>query len=45
MNTLTVEQLKELLQIQKEFDDRIPTLNYRIVRLRMLLSSLNGLTH
>lgn len=26
-NTLTVEQLKELLQIQKEFDDRIPTLN------------------
>jgi len=27
MNTLTVEQLKELLQIQKEFDDRIPTLN------------------
>ena len=27
MNTLTVEQLKELLQIQKEFDDKIPTLN------------------
>ena len=27
MNTLTVEQLKELLQTQKEFDDRIPTLN------------------
>lgn len=27
MNTLTVDQLKELLQIQKEFDDRIPTLN------------------
>ncbi len=26
-NQLTVEQLKELLQIQKEFDDRIPTLN------------------
>ncbi|PWZ49673.1 dUTPase [Staphylococcus pseudintermedius] len=26
-NTLTVEQLEELLQIQKEFDDRIPTLN------------------
>ncbi|MDK4072049.1 dUTPase [Staphylococcus pseudintermedius] len=26
-NTLTVEQLQELLQIQKEFDDRIPTLN------------------
>lgn len=26
-NTLTVDQLKELLQIQKEFDDRIPTLN------------------
>ncbi|UXV34506.1 dUTPase [Staphylococcus sp. IVB6181] len=26
-NTITVEQLKELLQIQKEFDDRIPTLN------------------
>lgn len=27
MDTLTVDQLKELLQIQKEFDDRIPTLN------------------
>ena len=27
MNTLTVDQLNELLQIQKEFDDRIPTLN------------------
>lgn len=26
-NTLTVEQLQELLKIQKEFDDRIPTLN------------------
>ncbi|EGQ3288453.1 dUTP diphosphatase [Staphylococcus pseudintermedius] len=26
-NTLTVNQLQELLQIQKEFDDRIPTLN------------------
>ncbi|HCD4038088.1 TPA: dUTPase, partial [Staphylococcus aureus] len=26
MNNLTVDQLKELLQIQKEFDDRIPTL-------------------
>ncbi|EKF8758261.1 dUTPase [Staphylococcus pseudintermedius] len=26
-NTLTVEQLQELLQIQKEFDDRIPTKN------------------
>ncbi|EKI4464049.1 dUTPase [Staphylococcus pseudintermedius] len=26
-NTLTVEQLQELLTIQKEFDDRIPTLN------------------
>ncbi|ELH4387775.1 dUTP diphosphatase [Staphylococcus pseudintermedius] len=26
-NTLTVEQLEELLQIQKDFDDRIPTLN------------------
>ncbi|MDT4011514.1 dUTP diphosphatase [Staphylococcus simulans] len=26
-NQITVEQLKELLQIQKEFDDRIPTLN------------------
>lgn len=26
-NTITVDQLKELLQIQKEFDDRIPTLN------------------
>lgn len=26
-NTLTINQLKELLQIQKEFDDRIPTLN------------------
>ncbi|HCU9198149.1 TPA: dUTPase, partial [Staphylococcus aureus] len=23
MNNLTVDQLKELLQIQKEFDDRI----------------------
>ena len=27
MNTLTVEQLQELLQTQREFDDRIPTLN------------------
>ncbi|HDG9297274.1 TPA: dUTPase, partial [Staphylococcus aureus] len=27
MNNLTVDQLKELLQIQKEFDDRIPTRN------------------
>lgn len=27
MNDLTVDQLKELLQIQKEFDSRIPTLN------------------
>ncbi|HGN7097313.1 TPA: dUTP diphosphatase [Staphylococcus aureus] len=26
-NTLTIDQLKELLQIQKEFDSRIPTLN------------------
>lgn len=26
-NTLTVDQLGELLQIQKEFDSRIPTLN------------------
>lgn len=26
-DTLTVDQLQELLQIQKEFDDRIPTLN------------------
>ncbi len=29
MNNLTVDQLKELLQIQKEFDERIPTLNLR----------------
>lgn len=27
MDNLTVDQLKELLQIQKKFDDRIPTLN------------------
>lgn len=26
-NTLTVKQLEELLTIQKEFDDRIPTKN------------------
>lgn len=26
-NTLTIDQLKELLQIQKSFDDRIPTKN------------------
>lgn len=26
-DTLTADQLQELLQIQKEFDDRIPTLN------------------
>ncbi|EYP98991.1 hypothetical protein W245_02689 [Staphylococcus aureus DAR1859] len=26
-NTLTIDQLQELLQIQKDFDDRIPTLN------------------
>ncbi|HDG4663624.1 TPA: dUTPase, partial [Staphylococcus aureus] len=24
-NTLAIDQLQELLQIQKEFDDRIPT--------------------
>lgn len=28
-NTITVDQLKELLQIQKDFDDRIPTLNLK----------------
>ncbi|HHY0197101.1 TPA: dUTP diphosphatase [Staphylococcus aureus] len=28
-NTLTIDQLQELLQIQKKFDDRIPTLNLR----------------
>ncbi len=28
-NTLTIDQLQELLQIQKDFDDRIPTLNLR----------------
>ncbi|HFV7496884.1 TPA: dUTP diphosphatase [Staphylococcus aureus] len=28
-NTLTTDQLQELLQIQKDFDDRIPTLNLR----------------
>ncbi|HDJ3183868.1 TPA: dUTPase [Staphylococcus aureus] len=28
-NTLTIDQLQELLQIQKEFDDRIPTLNLK----------------
>jgi dimeric dUTPase (all-alpha-NTP-PPase superfamily) len=27
INTITVDQLKELLQIQKDFDSRIPTLN------------------
>ncbi|EGQ4051708.1 dUTPase [Staphylococcus pseudintermedius] len=32
-NTLTVEQLQELLQIQKEFDDRIPTLNLQDSRI------------
>ena len=26
-NQLTLERLKELLQIQKDFDSRIPTLN------------------
>lgn len=26
-NTITVDQLKELLQIQKDFDSRLPTLN------------------
>ncbi|MDN8667549.1 dUTPase, partial [Staphylococcus aureus] len=26
-NTLTIDQLQELLQIQKDFDSRIPTLN------------------
>ncbi|HDZ6210902.1 TPA: dUTPase, partial [Staphylococcus aureus] len=26
-NTLTIDQLQGLLQIQKEFDDRIPTRN------------------
>ncbi|MBU7177867.1 dUTPase, partial [Staphylococcus aureus] len=26
-NTLTIDQLQELLQIQKEFDDRISTRN------------------
>lgn len=28
-NTITVDQLKELLQIQKDFDSRIPTLNIK----------------
>ncbi|HCV1827818.1 TPA: dUTPase [Staphylococcus aureus] len=28
-NTLTIDKLQELLQIQMEFDDRIPTLNLR----------------
>ena len=28
-NTITVDQLKELLQIQKDFDSRIPTLNLK----------------
>ncbi|EJD81232.1 dUTP diphosphatase [Staphylococcus epidermidis] len=32
-NTLTVDQLQELLQIQKEFDDRIPTLNLQDSRI------------
>ncbi|EIT0971775.1 dUTPase [Staphylococcus pseudintermedius] len=32
-NTLTVEQLQELLKIQKEFDDRIPTLNLQDSRI------------
>ncbi|WP_214518274.1 dUTP diphosphatase [Staphylococcus pseudintermedius] len=32
-NTLTVEQLQELLQIQKEFNDRIPTLNLQDSRI------------
>lgn len=27
INIITVDQLKELLQIQKDFDSRIPTLN------------------
>ncbi|PTJ70396.1 dUTPase [Staphylococcus hyicus] len=29
MNNLTIKQLKELLQIQKEYDERIPTLNLK----------------
>lgn len=28
-NQLTTDQLKELLEIQKEFDSRIPTLNWQ----------------
>lgn len=32
-NTLTVDQLQELLKIQKEFDDRIPTLNLQDSRI------------
>ncbi|CAA5695448.1 dUTPase family protein [Staphylococcus aureus] len=34
-NTLTIDQLQELLQIQKEFDDRIPTLNLGDSKLHM----------
>lgn len=32
-NKLTVEQLQELLKMQKEFDDRIPTLNLQDSRI------------
>ena len=32
-NQLTVDQLEELLQIQKDFDSRIPTLNLQDSRI------------
>lgn len=44
-NTLTVDQLQELLKIQKEFDDRIPTLNLEDSKIAYVVEFLSGSTH
>ncbi|SUL60078.1 dUTPase family protein [Staphylococcus aureus] len=44
-NTLTIDQLQELLQIQKEFDDRIPTRNLNDTVASMIIEFAEGLTH
>lgn len=44
-NQLTVDQLQELLQIQEDFDGRIPTLNLQDSKIAYVVEFLNGLTH
>ncbi len=43
-NTLTIDQLQELLQIQKKFDDRIPTRNLNDTVASMIIEFASGLT-